>query len=208
MKQVSGWSPPTEDKLKLFHLKFVKENIGKVAEIIAQKDMMLARAVANRCFYIGDNPVSRYNMQDHGRYGNLGISQKGVEIYLPLSSDLMLCALCPSIATGIYHRITSHRSVVKQRIQAMAVKGLITFSEMSKQIQKFDDELANADEMHKCLTKGSPLSSGVSNMDFYNSLQMQWAKRYVIDKNSNFKLARRHNKEFPELRNGRRLAFD
>jgi len=42
-------------------------------------------------------------------------------------------------------------------------------------------------------------------MDFFNSLQAANAYRYVVCQQSDFDLAKRHNKEFPHLRKGRKL---
>jgi len=46
-----------------------------------------------RSFYLGDNPVlALNNTRDFGPYGNIGLAVPGIEIYLPLTSDLL--AVC------------------------------------------------------------------------------------------------------------------
>lgn len=46
-------------------------------------------------YYISDNPVVKYNTTNFQPHrGNLGIDSKGIEIYLPLSSSVMLCLYC------------------------------------------------------------------------------------------------------------------
>ena len=48
-------------------------------------------------FYVSDNPVVLENRNDFGVYGNIGLAVPGIQIYLPLSSTLMLAMYCPSI---------------------------------------------------------------------------------------------------------------
>ena len=43
--------------------------------------------------YISDNPVIFYNENNDNERGNLGINSKGVQIYLPISSSLVLALL-------------------------------------------------------------------------------------------------------------------
>lgn len=51
--------------------------------------------ISNDEYYISDNPVVKSNttnIQPHR--GTLGLESKGIEIYLPLSSSVMLCFYC------------------------------------------------------------------------------------------------------------------
>lgn len=60
--------------------------------LMAEKVMFLMESPEGRTFYIGDDPVVMHT--DHptvaGR-GALGLSVPFIQIFLPLSSDLMLC---------------------------------------------------------------------------------------------------------------------
>jgi hypothetical protein len=208
MEQVEGWTPLTEDTLKIMHLSNIQQEIVEYAEIISQKVIFLSRAAPKRTFYISDNLVTLNNRLNFGPYGNLGLAVKEIEIYLPLSAKLMLCAFCPSIVMDISQRIIVNRNQLRARAQDLAVRGHITFEEMTRAVKNFEKEIEASDSMLKSATTGMPFSSNDENMDFYNSLQMQWANRYVIDMNADFKLARRHNKEFPALRRGRRLSVN
>jgi hypothetical protein len=207
MEHVDGWTPLTEDTLKATHLGNIQQEIGEYADIISQKVIFLSRATPKRTFYISDNPVALNNRLNLGPYGNLVLAVKGIEIYLPLSANLILCAFCPSIFRDISQRITVSRNQLRAKAQDLAVRGHITFEQMTRAIKDFDTEI-EASDLLKSVTTGMPSSLNDKNMDFYNSLQMQWANRYVIDMNADFKLARRHNKEFPELRHGRRLSVN
>ncbi|VAQ96851.1 Uncharacterised protein [Klebsiella pneumoniae] len=62
------------------------------------KDWYLFETTADHPFYVSDNPVVLQNSNDFAPYGNLGLAVRGIEIYLPLSSTLMLALYCPSMA--------------------------------------------------------------------------------------------------------------
>jgi Short chain fatty acids transporter len=47
--------------------------------------------------YVSDNPVVPENRTEFGPYGNIGLTVFGIQMYLPLSSTLMLAMYCPSI---------------------------------------------------------------------------------------------------------------
>jgi hypothetical protein len=62
------------------------------------KDWFLIEPETGTCFYISDNPVVRRNYHPTSPFqGNDGIASDGIQIYLPLSSKLTLCLLCPNL---------------------------------------------------------------------------------------------------------------
>lgn len=98
ISDVSDFQPFTDDTLRSQHIRLMRDAVGKFAQIIATKDFLLVKALRGRSFYLSDNPVALHNSQmEEGLFGNLGLSRKGIEIYMPLTSKLMLCAWCPSI---------------------------------------------------------------------------------------------------------------
>src|SRR5208283_5551167 len=126
MEDIEGWSPLTEDTLKMLHLRDLPRKIGTFAEVIGKKDIFLVRAAQGRTFYIGDNPVVRHNSLDFGPYGNLGFDQKGIQIHLPLSAELTLCAYCPSIISAGIEENRQLMNRYRAELQAKAVQGLLT----------------------------------------------------------------------------------
>lgn len=64
---------------------------------LLNKDWYLLETRPEHPFYVSDNPVVLKNSNDFGPYGNIGLAVRGIEIYLPLSSTLMLAMYCPSI---------------------------------------------------------------------------------------------------------------
>lgn len=207
MEDIGGYKPATEARLKQTHLTSFKDAVPQFAQVIAQKDFWLARSMENREFYLGDNPVSIHNRQTFGPYGNLGLAMPGIEIYMPLATDLMLCAWCPSIIPDAHAQIANARKEGQQIAIAAVMAGRLTPQQMKDALQSVEPEYKRAEMMLEAVKSGQPVESNNETMDFYNSLQMGFAHRFIINRHGDFELARRHNQEFPNLRKGRQPIF-
>ncbi|MGA3715913.1 DUF4238 domain-containing protein, partial [Escherichia coli] len=78
---------------------FLRQLVQQVSHIkhLLSKDWYLLETRPEHPFYVSDNPVVLENRNDFGVYGNIGLAVPGIQIYLPLSSTLMLAMYCPSI---------------------------------------------------------------------------------------------------------------
>jgi hypothetical protein len=209
MQDVKGWEnwqPSTEDSLKRDHLLSVQGSIGEFARIIAAKDFVLAEPAPGRTFYLGDNPVCLANSRDFGPYGNLGFALPGIEIYMPLAADLMLCAWCPSILDKIKQGHERGKKSRQTEAVARVMAGQLLPAEMKKLMAQLEELERPYEELIVATSEGRPVSSSDQNMDYYNSLQTAWAYRYVVCRQSDFALARGFNRETPSLRRGYRLT--
>lgn len=67
-------------------------------------------------FWTSDNPVSKQNEYDTNPYGNLGITNKGIEIHLPLTPTLCLYALDPTIfyVESNFKEISTKQHVIRE----------------------------------------------------------------------------------------------
>lgn len=202
MEDVAGWEPLTDDIRKREHFVSIINCIDDFTKIIAGKNFLLAEAAPGQNFYIGDCPVTLHNNVDHGPYGNLGLAVLGIEIYMPLSADLLLCAWCPSLLA----KLTEDHDAAKRRQEGMALSelmaGRITASQMKAALESIRPRLENASALMASFKGGRPILFSAENMAHINSLQAMNAKRYVISKGGDFDIATRHNKEFPKFRNG------
>jgi Protein of unknown function (DUF4238) len=208
MEDVPGWEPQTEDTLKRETLTAIREALPNYAQIIALKEFRLAAAPPGRSFYLGDNPVCLHNVRTFGPYGNLGLAVPGIEIYLPLSSNLMLCAWCPSIMALVQKNYDESKKTLTSQLLGCLMAGKISASTMKTEMESFHESWKSVIAVIEAAISGIPMSSDIENMDFYNSLQTANAYRYVVCQQSDFELARRHNKEFPHLRQGRKITFN
>jgi hypothetical protein len=209
MQDVQGWEdwqPATENSLKRDHLLSIRKSIGEFAQIIATKDFLLAAPAAGRSFYLGDNPVCLSNMQKFGPRGNLGLAVAGIEIYMPLASDLLLSAWCPSILSTL--RSDYEKVVRERRSEAVGqvMAGTMTAQEMKDLMEQFGAPDRPVASLLSAAAESRPVSSNEENMDYYNSLQTSFASRYVVCQQADFGLAQRFCRENPDARRGYRIG--
>lgn len=209
MQDVQGWEdwqPQTEDGLKRSHLISMERNLGIVASIIAAKDFALAEPSAGRSFYLGDHPVSLANDREAGFQSNIGLAVPGIQIYLPLAHDLMLCAWCPTILAELEQDLEAQ----KKRTQMEALSAVASGQLSSDNMRQLLEEVRRAQRPARLILEnveaGTPLSTADTTMDFYNSLQTSWAHRHVICRDGDFALAREINLANPMLRKGRPIT--
>lgn len=86
---------------KFMFLKFATENLDKLATPLISKVMVLLKLNCSGQIYISDNPLVLHNQQEFGPYGNIGLSVPGIEIYHPISPNLVLGLFCPTICLQI-----------------------------------------------------------------------------------------------------------
>ena len=184
--------------LKLRHADFIKSSLAEFTGLIAIKDFLLMEAPAHRSFYLGDNPVAMFNHEPaHPFWGNIGLAIRGIEIYLPLTSDLMLCAWCPSIIEK--HRSESNKKLGEYR---SALLGKLLQGETTKDAVREANERVSAlakpiTDLIANVDNGTPMPLGDGEMDFHNSLQMRFSVRHVICRRGDFALAERFMTDNP-----------
>lgn len=206
IKEIDGYEEPTEDNLKKQHLLTLPETVSKFAPIIAAKNFLLMRAPRGRSFYLGDNPVVMHNAEDHGFYGNIGLAVRGIEIYLPLSSKLVLCAMCPSVAGKLRSEWESSQRDSQLDLIRAASAGKITIGDLGKIRDQMRSVNDHAELLIKKFEEGGTIDGTEDQVDFINSLQTMHASRFVICRKGDLSLAKRHNAEFPKFRSGIRLT--
>lgn len=197
--QIDGWQPLSDDRLKHQHATFMFKYIKEFVAIIAEKDFLLIAAPKGRSFYLSDNPVNLYNAEPVSDFrSNLGLSVKGIQIFAPLSSDLMLACFCPSIMASIRASEKENEGVAEAALLSRVLMGHITPSDMRAKLDELAAMRVPVDRMIRCVETGQPHECDEDNMDFNNWLQLEYSKRFVICQNSDFKLARQFTKEHPK----------
>jgi hypothetical protein len=120
----------------------------------------------------------------------------------------MLCAYCPSLVAEVQKNYDDKKQEIIGLLLGHVMAGKISAAIMKTEMESWRESQKLATEFIHAATSGMPMSSDTENMDFYNSLQTANSYRYVVCQRSDFDLARRHNKEFPHLRQGRKITFD
>ncbi|MGN7160532.1 DUF4238 domain-containing protein [Sphingomonas sp. SAFR-052] len=198
IEDLDGYEPMTEDRLKHQHASFIIDAIKQYTNLIGSKHMMLISAAPDRDFYISDNPVVLHNDQDFGPYGNLGLGVRGIQIYLPLSHDLMLACLCPTILKGAVEQLEENLDQVRATLLPLVMAGKITGDEMRNQVAFIEERGSRVRGWWQRYLDGVADESNDHNMDFYNSLQMAQSRQFVISRHEDFKLSKRFMADFPD----------
>lgn len=87
----------TDEQIKTDSVLYLKMAEDFVPHLLS-KDWCLNAACPATTFLISDDPVVRRNINPPTPFmGNNGIASEGIQIYLPLSANLILCLLCPTI---------------------------------------------------------------------------------------------------------------
>jgi hypothetical protein len=152
---------------------------------ILDKDWVLLDAGHGGEFWIGDHPVVLANDMNPGDgiRGTLGFGVNGIEIYVPLSSDLTLGCWCPTIlATLTAARRSSRQSALPEFVRS-------------------DEFLRNA------LNGSAPLQLVADNVKYHNSLQASTAERFVFSQHRDFGLLQEMLSADPALKRGPRVEI-
>lgn len=157
------------------------------APALIDKDWLLLQTDNKHPYLIGDHPLTMHNMVEQEGRGNLGIAVEGIELYFPLSPELALAIWCPS-----------HRQVLMDGIQC--------FDRLTGTSNKDLDNAKNeALAIVEAIQEGKPLQSKTENIEFFNSLQISTAERFVFSSNNDFSIVKEMIRTNPELRHGQRI---
>lgn len=207
MENIDGWSSLTEDRLKALHMGSLIKGIEEFSYLISMKRFFIIEAETNSKFYLGDNPVFMDNKNDYGPYGNLGLSVRGIQIYMPLSSNLMIAAYCPTIIEEFKTELDKFEQLTRSLALSNVMRGIFSTAQCKSYIETHILN-APAKNLIDAIEGMIPLKSSADNMEYYNAHQAMQASRFLICKNANFKLAKEVNKERPEYRNGRKWKIN
>ena len=200
LDQVKDYEPLTTDRLTQQHLQYILSSIPDFAQEIAAKDLLLMSAPAGRSFYLADNPVSLHNSEPApSMMGNVGLAMRGAEIYLPLSADLMLAAWCPTIVERVRTERDRQQKQAKSDLLGLLMRGQIKTEQMQQKLAILGNIHHPVKDLLAGFDAGLPVAVDESDMDFSNSLQVGYARDFIICKAGDFELARRFVKEFPNM---------
>ena len=169
-EQFEEFSIPTDQEVRHAALASLLD-IHRIVAALQDKDLILIHSPDSKCFWISDNPVV---LQNSFPYGELGLNAPGIEIYLPISSELTLGFYCPSIKLKIQHLLSLEGLNLDQR------KYL---------------------EIYRGLEDGNSISFGTKTTEFLNSLQVLRSSRFLYAQNDDFEHACNILARHPEAKN-------
>jgi hypothetical protein len=189
--RINGLFELDSEGLKREHISHQVQNIEKYTKVIAEKAFFLMTAPVGRSFYISDNPVVLKNDQPRSLLtGGLGIGAPFIQIYLPLSSNVLLCAYDRAVLGKMMKTAdeTRNREVASYAL-AKLLAGEISAAQMKAAIDA-DRDLDPVIAIVKAVNAGQPIAVSPETVQFYNSLQAFYAHRFVIDPDNSFAVAR------------------
>lgn len=177
-------------------------NIGNPAYIpyIHDKLWLLFKTKETCPFYTSDNPITLQclhpnNFDSSGKYEELGIAVKDIEIYLPISKTLSLGIFCKNNEDNIRNRY----------------RKLKTFKTLCKVSPDFTKKVEADKTRHERLITGletgQAIPSDNDNVININSLQVKSSSRFVYSCTDNFDLVRQMLKENPLFKHGPRMSI-
>lgn len=188
-RKVQGLEAWDEEKLKREHVRHQVRNLGEYARHFADKEFFLMVAPEGSAFYLGDHPVVLHSDEERHFMRGLGIGVPYIQIYLPLSSEVMLCAYCPAILG----QLMRGRDKEMAKGQGMALKALMDGKITPAQMKEFVEGAKKHDVVSPLIDTiraGEPVNIGPEQVQCYNSLQAFQAHRFVVDPDGRFEVAR------------------
>lgn len=179
---------PREDHRDVFLLQLVQQ-VSHIDHLL-NKDWYLLETKPEHPFFVSDNPVVLKNSNDFGLYGNIGLAVPGIQIYLPLSSTLMLAIYCPSIR--------EKKIRLKQVILHNLVNALYLIPAHSRPLDKLKYLNRFTDYLLMPLTE--------KHVMHYNALQVEYAEQYVFCGENEFSLVERMLADDERFRTGPRFT--
>lgn len=179
-----------ENQERVFIAKSILRAPEDYGPYIAAKTWLLLETDRKHPYIIGDHPLVLHNMRDTGSRGNIGFAVEGIELYFPLSPNLVLAMWC-----------ATHEQMLRDGMQKLAGQSIKS--------TLFRDLYPTAYEgvagMVRAIDSGQPWQGTPDNTLFFNSLQVLSAERFVFSANGEFSLVDDMIRKNPAMRRGRRM---
>ena len=85
----------SEDLARNMQIDIIDEHGWEFARYILEMKWIIFKNESDRVFWTSDHPITRYNRYDFGPMGSLGLLNRGIEIYFPLSPKICLAFIDP-----------------------------------------------------------------------------------------------------------------
>jgi hypothetical protein len=168
--EVDGLSIPTDQEVKRAALASFLD-LRRIVGALQEKRPILIHSSNSQVFWISDNPVVLHNTFP---YGERALNAPGIEIYFPISSELVLGFFCPSIEVKIQQLLSlEHPGIDRQKYS----------------------------EIYRGLQGGDAVSLGPETVPFLNSLQVLHSSRFLYAPSNEFEHAREILQRQPKAQN-------
>ena len=187
-RNIEGFKEFDADDVKRFTLKMISE-AEQFVPYLLDKGWALLEASPGTQYYIGDNPLTLQNTTNRGPRGGLGFGVPGIEIYLPLSSDLTLGWFSETLVAQVRDAVeTARKAKIRRPLDSL----------------RLDAMVEGARRFVVAFETGQAMTGIPENTINLNSLQVRAAERFILSRHDDFDLAREMLQTNPELRRGLR----
>lgn len=192
----------TEDDLKKALLAQMVAVMGEHATLMASKAAFLTTTFADRPFWISDHPVVMHNDRTFGPYGNIGLAVPGIQIYLPLTSKLLLALWCTSNADRVLENVDQAKHEKKELELTRVLGRDFDITVVDRKIEYYQTVIDDGEPLVEAMNKGSTVQATEENVDFYNHLQVKWSHRFLMSSRDDFALAKKMIADNPDFQTG------
>ncbi|MCT4628027.1 DUF4238 domain-containing protein [Halodesulfovibrio sp.] len=183
VRELEGEQEPSEEEIKANACMLIPE-CEEFAKLIFLKKWFLLTPPAGAVFHLSDTPVVLANDNDSPLRASLGLACKGIQIYMPLSKNIVLAMYCPTLTDKLENE-------AKELLAKMTL--LSSFPRAGK---------VQAESVLAALSGESPLLCEDDHVTFINSLQTEWSRRYLYSSTNDFSLPKRMIEDHPEYKEG------
>jgi hypothetical protein len=155
--------------------------------------------------YISDHPLVMHNERTFGPYGNIGLGVPGIEIYYPLSPDIVLAYFCPSLL-GRAEKLHAESEQCASSFLRGKFRSHLGLSEWDKaHLAQMRREIKRSKDYYRLLKENRVTPMDAQNVLYLNSLQMMSSYRFIVATSADFSFARMALNEHPGWKEGRRI---
>lgn len=194
-----------ENALRIGHLEAIAHGAVKHSRELAHYAWFLMETDKDQNLWASDCPVVLHN-DEEGLHAGLGLVAPGVQIYMPMTSNLLLVCWHPVVAGRFIKEQTEARHLLG-KLKVQSIVGLNPDkSRLLTSISHLESRLAPIDVIVRAIRSKGSVKASPDNVLFYNWLQFQWSHRFILCAKGQFAQALSMLKRHPELKTGIRMG--
>jgi Protein of unknown function (DUF4238) len=191
-----------EEFEKFFALNATFSKLDQFASTLVSKHSYLMIKDCSGALYISDNPMVMHNSKQYGPYGNIGLAVPHIEIYYPLSHEIVLAYTCPLTMREMEENLKTSESRVNSHFgrMFMSPKGLSVADRLK--IEQCRKEIREEKDRYALIKNERLVPMNSENLLFLNSLQVLNSFRYLACQKNDFHFATTALRERPHWKEG------
>jgi hypothetical protein len=201
--EINPWKGDISDKelTKFMGLRFAFEHIDELTKHLLVKHAYLMVRDCKDELYISDSPLVMHNQKTFGPYGNIGVGVPHIEIYYPLSAEVVLAYACHQTMQEIEAEQEKKDQQISSFIGRKILSSGLSPADLSN-IARDKEEMRRARVFYSMMKNDRVVPMDAANVLFLNSLQVSTSYRYLAARKPHFHFAKKALSERPHWREG------